>query len=362
MRFIDLKTQYERIQDQIQAQINKVLDHGQYILGPEIGELEKELASFTGSNHAISVASGTDALLVAMMALDLKPGDELITTPFTFIATAETMALLGVKPVFVDIEADTYNIDATKIEAKIGPRTKGIVPVSLFGQVADMDAINEIAKKHKLFVIEDAAQSFGASYKGKRSCNLSTIGVTSFFPAKPLGCYGDGGACFTNNEELKDKMVMIRNHGQKEKYLHHVVGINGRLDTLQAAILLEKLKLFPEEIGLRNDVAARYAANLRPELHAPAVKSERISVFAQYTLRHPNRESIQKSLQDKGIPTAVYYPIPLHLQPVFSGLGYRAGDMPVSEMLSKEVFSIPMHPYLTQDEQAEIVRTLNGFF
>lgn len=360
MQFIDLKSQQKRIRDKIEERLRKVLDHGQYILGAEVAELERELEKFAGVKYAVSVSSGTDALLVAMMALGVKPGDEIITTPFTFIATAETIALLGAVPVFVDIEEDTYNINANLIKEKITKKTKGIIPVSLFGQIADMDAINKIAKDNNLWVIEDAAQSFGAIYKEKKSCSLSTIGVTSFFPAKPLGCYGDGGACFTDDEKLKDQMLMIRNHGQKEKYLHHELGINGRLDTMQAAILLEKMKIFPEEIELRNRAASYYYSNLSADVNPPQIRSHNTSVFAQYTLRNSNRDKIQKHVQEQGIPIAVYYPIAMHLQPVFSQLAYSEGSMPVTEAVSKEVFSIPMHPYLTEEDQKYIVNTING--
>lgn len=356
MDFIDLKTQQARIKPQIDANIAKVLAHGQYIMGPEIAEIEKQLAVFTGAKHCLSVANGTDALLIALMALGVKAGDEVITSPFTFIATGEMIALIGAKPVFVDIDEKTYNIDPKKIEAAITPKTKAIMPVSLYGQCADADAINAIAAKHKLPVIEDAAQSFGAEYKGRKSGNLTTIGCTSFFPSKPLGCYGDGGAVFTNDDNLAQQMSYVRLHGQDRRYHHPVVGINGRMDTLQAAILLPKLAIFPEEVRLREKIGKRYSALLAAKgIKTPFVEAHNLSVYAQYTILVDNRDTVQKKLQEQGIPTAVHYPIPLNLQPVFAHLGQLKGSFPISERIAEQVISLPMHPYLGEKDQDTIV-------
>src|SRR5690348_2634700 len=350
MEFTDLKAQYRALKKDIDARIQRVLDHGQYILGPEVRELEEKLAAWTGAKHCITVASGTEALLIALMALDLKPGDEVITTPFTFAATAEMIVLLGAKPVFVDIEEDTANIDASKIAAAVTPRTRAIMPVSLYGQPADMDEINAIAARHRIPVIEDAAQSFGATYKGRRSCNLSTIGCTSFFPSKPLGCYGDGGACFTQDDELGKAMSQIRVHGQDRRYHHPRLGLNGRLDTLQAAILLAKLEVFDDELEQRNRIANRYSEALKGIAEVPHVSADNVSAWAQYTIQVPNREQLQQALRAAGIPTAVHYPTPIHLQPVFEYLQLKKGSFPVSEFVSERVISLPMHPYLTEQE------------
>lgn len=356
MDFIDLKTQQARIRAQLDANIARVLDHGQYIMGPEIAELEKKLAAYTGAKHCLTCANGTDALLIALMALGVKAGDEVITSPFTFIATGEMIALIGATPVFVDIDERTYNIDPAKIEAAITPKTKAIMPVSLYGQCADFDAIHAIAAKHNLPVIEDGAQSFGATYKGRKSCNLSTIGCTSFFPSKPLGCYGDGGAVFTNDDELAKIMGYVRLHGQDRRYHHPIVGINGRMDTLQAAILLPKLEIFPEEVELRQKVGARYSALLSAKgIQTPYVEPHNTSVYAQYTIRVNDRDTVQKKLQDKGIPTAVHYPIPLNLQPVFAYLNKPRGSFPVAERIAEQVISLPMHPYLSESDQDKIV-------
>lgn len=356
MDFIDLKTQQARIRPQIDAGIAKVLEHGQYIMGPEVAELEKKLAAFTGSKHCLTIANGTDALLVALMALGIKAGDEVITSPFTFIATGEMIALIGATPVFVDIDERTYNIDPQKIEAAITPKTKAIMPVSLYGQCADMDSINAVAKKHNLPVVEDAAQSFGAEYKGKKSCNLSTIGSTSFFPSKPLGCYGDGGAVFTNDDELAKKMGFIRLHGQDRRYHHPLIGINGRMDTLQAAIMLPKLQIFPEEVTLREKIGKRYSTLLAAKgVRTPYIEPHNLSVYAQYTVLVKNRDAVQKALQERGIPTAVHYPIPLNLQPVFAHLNQPQGSFPIAERIAEEVISLPMHPYLDEKTQDTIV-------
>lgn len=358
MRFIDLKTQYQRIEANVDRRIKTVLEHGQYIMGPEVEELEAKLAAYVGIKHCIGVANGTDALLIAMMALNIQAGDEVITTPFTFIATGEMIALLGAKPVFVDIDPKTYNIDPQKIEAAITPKTKAIMPVSLYGQCADFDEINLIAKKYNLSVIEDGAQSFGATYKGKKSCSLSTIGCTSFFPSKPLGAYGDAGACFTNDDELATRMRQIRIHGQERHYHHHLIGVNGRLDTLQAAILLAKLEIFPDEVLNRIKIGKQYTELLKDHVVTPYIESCNTTVYAQYTVQVEQREQVQAKLKEAGIPTAVHYPIPLHLQQVFTCLGQQEGSFPVAEYVAKRVVSLPMHAYLTKEEQINIANIL----
>lgn len=356
MQFVDLAYQYNEIKETVNNRIQKVLDGGQYIMGPEVGELEDKLASFVKAKYCIAVSSGTDALLIAMMALGVGAGDEVITTPFTFIATAEMTALLGAKPVFVDIDPRTYNIDAIKIEAAITPKTRAIMPVSLFGQCADFDVINGIAVKYKIPVIEDAAQSFGATYKGKKSCNLTTIGCTSFFPSKPLGCYGDGGACFTNDDALAKTMQEIRLHGQDRRYHHSCLGINGRIDTIQAAILLAKLEVFVEEIKLRQEIGARYTELLRNRVLTPYIESFNTSVYAQYTIQVDNRDSVQEKLKRVGVPTAVHYPIPLHKQPIFSN--YFDCKLPFSEVAATRVLSLPMGPYLKTKDMELIMQAL----
>ena len=357
MQFIDLATQQALIKDKIDANIQKVLAHGQYILGPEVTELEEKLSAFTGAQYCITCANGTDALQIAQMVLGIGPGDEVITPGFTYIATAETVALLGAKPVYVDVCPKTYNLDPTKLEAAITPRTKAIIPVSLYGQCADFDTINAIAAKHDIPVIEDAAQSFGASYKSKKSCNLTTIACTSFFPSKPLGCFGDGGAIFTNDEELAKVIRYIARHGQDRRYHHIRVGVNSRLDTLQAAILLPKLEIFAEEIQLRNQVAQTYSTLLNAVgIHTtPFVEEHNISAWAQYTLRVKDREQIQKKLSEQGIPTAVHYPIPLNKQPAVAD---EQAHLPLGDEVAEEVMSLPMHPYLTEKEQKRVVQAL----
>lgn len=354
MQFIDLKKQYSLIETDILKSIKAVLDHGQYIMGPEIAALERELAAYVGVKHAIVNASGTDALFMALLALDIQPGDEVITTPFSFFATAEVIMLCHAKPIFVDIDPDTYNIDPAKLEAAITSKTKAIMPVSLYGQCADFDEINAIAVKYNIPVIEDAAQSFGATYKGKRSCALSSIGCTSFFPSKPLGGYGDSGACFTDDDELAQRLLEIRIHGQYERYCHSRIGINGRMDTIQAAILLEKMKLFPKEVELRDQVAKRYDALLSSFVRTPKIRPYNTSVYAQYTIEVQDRAAFQKALNDAGVPTAVHYPGSMHLQKALSGLGYKEGDFPHSEKASARVISLPMHPYLSADEQDKV--------
>ncbi|MBN2374633.1 DegT/DnrJ/EryC1/StrS family aminotransferase [bacterium] len=372
MDFIDLALQQKRIREKIEKDILHVLDHGMYIMGPEIKKLEEELAGFTGAANAIAVSSGTDALLLALMAYNVGPGDAIFTTPFTFIATAEVISLLGATPVFVDIDHDTFNIDPEKLDKvimslknkckavssrSITPR--GVIAVDLFGLPADYDRINAIAEDHNLFVIEDAAQSFGAEYKGRKACSLASIGCTSFFPAKPLGCYGDGGMCFAD-DKMSEIISSLRIHGKGDhKYDNVRIGINGRIDTLQAAILLAKFEIFPEEVELRQTVANSYSellANI-PSLSIPKIPEDAKSVWAQYSILakdEAHRSSIQTRLKNAGIPTAIYYPKPLHLQTAFASLGYKEGDFPVSESIAKRVFSIPMHPYLTIEDQKKI--------
>lgn len=360
MDFVDLKTQYRKLKPAIDARIQAVLDHGQYILGPEVRELEERLAARVGAKHCIACSSGTDALLIAMMALGIGPGDEVITAPFTFFATGEMIALLGATPVFVDIEPRTWNLDAARIEAAITPRTRAIMPVSLYGQCADMDEINAIAGRHGLAVVEDAAQSFGALYKGRASGNLSTIGCTSFFPSKPLGCYGDGGACFSNDDALAGAMRELRNHGQDRRYHHVRIGMNGRMDTLQAAVLLAKLEVFDTELIARNEAAGRYAALLKNIVSTPEVRPDRTSVWAQYTIEVDDRIAVERAMTEQGIPTAVHYPEALHLQPVFAHLGLGEGTFPVAERAAKRVISLPMHPYLTPPAMQEVARALKA--
>ncbi len=355
MEFIDLKSQYRRIEQDVNCRIGQVLEHGQYILGPEVAELEEKLAAYVGAKHSIAVSSGTDALLIAMMAVGVGPGNEVITPAFTYIATAETAAVLGAKPICVDIDPRTYNLDSSLVEAAITPKTKAIIPVSLYGQCADMDRINAIAEKHGLPVIEDAAQSFGATYKGRKSCNLSLIGATSFFPSKPLGCYGDGGALFTNDDALATAMRQISRHGQDRRYHHIRVGINGRMDTLQAAILLAKLSIFDEEVQKRVEIGDRYTELLNGSVKTPFIETHNISVYAQYTVAVDNREQVIASLKSAGIPTAVHYPLSIHQQPAFLESGIR---LPNSERAAARVVSLPMHPYLERDAQAHVVEVL----
>jgi UDP-2-acetamido-2-deoxy-ribo-hexuluronate aminotransferase len=358
--FIDLATQQAIIRPKLESGIETVLRHGQYIMGPEVQELEEKLAAYVGVKHCITASSGTDTLLIALMALGIGPGDEVITSPFTFIATGEMIALTGAKPVFVDIDPRTYNIDPNLIEATITSRTKAIMPVSLYGQCADFDAVNAIAEKYKLPVIEDGAQSFGATYKGRRSCGLTTIGSTSFFPSKPLGCYGDGGALFTNDDNLAASMRQIRAHGQDRRYHHPRIGINGRMDTIQAAILLAKLEVFDDEVTARARIGARYTELLQGSVATPTISPENTSVYAQYTVQVENRGDVQKRLSKLGVPTAVHYPVPLHLQPVFGCLNQIEGSFSVAEVAAKRVMSLPMHPYMTEDTIQRIVSVLLG--
>jgi UDP-2-acetamido-2-deoxy-ribo-hexuluronate aminotransferase len=360
IEFIDLKAQYAALRETINARIQRVLDHGQYIMGPEVKELEDKLAAYTGAKHCITVASGTEALLISLMALGLKPGDEVITTPFTFAATAEMIVLLGGKPVFVDIEPDTCNIDAALIEAAITPRTKAIMPVSLYGQVADMDEINAIAARHgNIPVIEDAAQSFGATYKGRKSCNLSTLGCTSFFPSKPLGCYGDGGAIFTDDDTLALACREIRVHGQSGRYNHTRVGVGGRMDTLQCAVVLGKLERFAWEIEQRRTIGERYRQLLAdvPRLRLLTVRPDRDCVWAQFTVFADERSSLQQALQQRGIPTAVHYPKALHRQPAYAVHG-GGGSFPRSERMAEQVLSLPMSADLAPEQLDAVVKAL----
>jgi len=354
--FIDLKAQYKALQPQVQERINRVLEHGQYIMGPEVKELEDKLQTYTGAKHCITVASGTEALLISLMALGIQPGDEVITTPFTFVATAEVIVLLGAMPVFVDIEPDTCNIDASKIEAKITNKTKAIMPVSLYGQVADMDEINTIAEKHNLPVVEDAAQSFGAEYKGNKSCNLSTIGCTSFFPSKPLGCYGDGGAIFTNDDNLANACREIRVHGQSQRYVHTRVGVGGRMDTIQCAVVLAKLERFDWEVKQRQLIGQRYSELLAAaDIDLVTLRSDRTSVYAQYTVFVPDRDALQKRLSEAGVPSAMNYPIPLNEQPTYKDL-CCPDCTPVVQQMAKQVMSLPMSPDLSAEDQDRIAR------
>ncbi|WP_151703784.1 DegT/DnrJ/EryC1/StrS family aminotransferase [Nitrincola alkalilacustris] len=364
MQFVDLAAQQARIKDKIDAAIQRVLSHGQYILGPEVYELEEKLADYTGARYCITVANGTDALQIAQMALGIGPGDEVIMPGFSYIATAEATALLGAKPVYIDIDPRTYNIDPTLIADAITPRTKAIIAVSLYGQCADFDAINKIADQHGIPVIEDAAQSFGATYKGRKSCNLSTIACTSFFPSKPLGCYGDGGAIFTNDEELATVMRQIARHGQDRRYHHIRLGVNSRLDTLQAAILLAKLDIFDDEIVLRNVVAERYnrlfskiktSTNIKP----PVIRDWHISTWAQYTITTKDRDAIKTSLEENNIPTAIHYPTPLHKQPVTKSLHER---LEICERISKSILCLPIHPYLESRNQIIIYNAIKTIY
>ena len=358
IEFIDLKAQYAALRDEIAARMQKVLDHGQYIMGPEVKELEAALVAHTGAKHCITVSSGTEALLIAMMALDLKPGDEVITTPFTFAATAETIVLLGGVPVWVDIEPDTCNIDAGKIEAAITPRTRAIMPVSLYGQCADMDEINAIGARHGIAVIEDAAQSYGATYKGKRSNNLSTFGCTSFFPSKPLGCYGDGGAIFTNDDVLAQAAREIRVHGQSARYTHTRVGVGGRMDTLQCAVVLAKLGRLDWELQRRREIGAVYHRRLAAlNLQTLTVRPDRDSVWGQYTVRVANRAHVQAQLAEAGVPTAVHYPKPLHRQPAYVKYGDPDG-CPISLAAAEEVMSLPMSADLSDTDLDRVVAAL----
>jgi UDP-2-acetamido-2-deoxy-ribo-hexuluronate aminotransferase len=362
MEFIDLKAQYQASREPINQRIRAVLEHGQYIMGPEVGELEEKLAAYTGARHCVTVASGTEALIIALMALGVGPGDEVITTPFSFIATAEAIVLLGATPVFADINPASCNIDPALVEALITPRTRAIMPVALYGQPADMDELNAIALRHGLAVVEDAAQSFGATYHGRKSCNLSTIGCTSFFPSKPLGCYGDGGALFTSDDALAAAAREIRIHGQSRRYVHTRIGVGGRMDTLQCAIVLAKLDRFKWELEQRQRAAASYDALLSGRLQLVGRRRDRTSAFAQYTVVLEERERVQAALSAQDIPTAVHYPVPMHRQPAYAHLSHP-DSCPVALEMAAKVMSLPMGPYLddaTARQVAEALLTAAG--
>lgn len=360
MKFIDLSAQYKVYQSNIDAAIARVLKHGHFIMGAEVEELERVLSNYIDVDHCITTASGTAGLEIVLRALDIGPGDEVITVPFTWISPAEAIDLVGAKPVFVDIEPCSFNMDMHQLEEAITTATKAIIPVSLFGQLPDLETANQLAAKHGLVVIEDGAQSFGASRNGRRSCGITDVGSTSFFPAKPLGCYGDGGALFTNNDVLNEKMKIIRAHGGERRYYHTMTGLNGRLDTIQAAILLAKFSNFPEEIQRRARIGNRYNQALKDVCVIPKTTEGNTHVYGQYTVRARNREALRESLQVRGIPSAVYYPKCLHEQPVFQRLGYRLGDFPESERASKEVISLPMHPFLEENEQDRVIEVVKS--
>lgn len=360
IEFIDLKSQYAALRDNVNARIQAVLDHGQYIMGPEVAELEKKLAAYAGVSHCITVSSGTEALLISLMALGIGPGDEVITSPFTFAATAEVIALVGATPVFVDVEPDTCNIDIRLVEQAITERTKAIMPVSLYGQVADMDELNSLATEHGLVVIEDAAQSFGASYRDRRSCGVSQIGCASFFPSKPLGCYGDGGAIFSNDDVFAEASREIRVHGQERRYYHTRIGVGGRMDTIQCAVVLAKLERFDWEIEQRLLAGQRYFDMLagNNNVSLPVVRSDRNCVWAQFTVQVDGREAVIEALKAAGVPTAVHYPIPLHWQPAYKDLCRISGTLAHAEQVAQRVMSLPMHPYISEATQRRVVGAL----
>ena len=363
--FADLKSQYESYKAEIDKAVLDVMSSSMYIMGPEVEKLEKNLAAYVGARHALSVSSGTDALLLALMAYGIKAGDEVITTPFTFIATAEVIALVGAKPVFADIDEKTYNLDIEKVKPLINDKTKAIIPVSLYGLPADMDKFYELTKNTNIKLIEDACQSFGATDNGKYSCNYNSLGCTSFFPSKPLGCYGDGGAVFTNDDKEAEILSNLRNHGQVARYKHKYIGINGRLDAMQAAILNVKLAHFKEEIARRIEIGNNYTKKIKEaykgdtsDIITPFIPNGKVSVYAQYSVRVKNREEISKKLNEAGIPTAIHYPIPLHMQECYANCGFKEGDLPVSEKVSSEIMSLPMSAFLKDDDQDFIVETL----
>jgi len=363
MDFIDLKSQQALIREKLDKRISAVLDHGRYVMGPEVGELEEKLADYVGVKHCIGASSGTDTLLIALMALGIGSGDEVITVPYTWISTAEMIALIGAKPVFVDVEETTYNMNPALVEAAITDKTKAIMPVGIYGQTADMTAINAIAEKHGLPVIEDAAQSFGATHGGKKSCSLSTIGSTSFFPSKPLGAYGDGGALFTDDDDLAATMCQIRSHGQSKKHHHPILGLNGRLDTIQAAVVLTKLEIFDDEVKKRKAVADVYNEQIfqkTDKVVLPRLADSHTSVYAQYTVLTKNPSEVQACLASRNVPSVSYYAVPLHLQPVFDDLGYKNGDFPVTEKISSQCLSLPMNPYLTNKEIEQVCEAFEG--
>lgn len=363
--FADLKSQYNAYKSEIDKAVLDIMGSSMYIMGPEVEKLEKNLAAYVGAKHALSVSSGTDALLLALMSYGIKAGDEVITTPFTFIATAEVIALVGAKPVFADIDETTYNLDIEKVKPLINEKTKAVIPVSLYGLPADMDKFAELVKGTNIKLIEDACQSFGATDKGKYSCNYNSMGCTSFFPSKPLGCYGDGGAVFTNDDKEAEMLSNLRNHGQIARYKHKYIGINGRLDAMQAAILNVKLAHFKEEIATRINIGNNYTAKIKAaykgdkaDIITPFIPEGKVSVYAQYSVRVKNREEVAKKLNEQGIPTAIHYPIPLHMQECYAGCGFKEGDLPVSEKVSKEIMSLPMSAFLKEDDQDFIVDSL----
>jgi len=358
MELVDLRAQYANLKSAIDARIRAVFEHAQFIMGPEVSELEKRLAERVGVPYCISCSSGTDALQIALMALEVGNGDEVVTTPFTYMATAEGIKLLGARPVFVDIDARTYNLDPSLLEAAITPRTKAIIAVSLYGQCADMDAINEVAAAHRLPVIEDAAQSFGATYKGRPSCGLSTVGCTSFFPAKPLGCYGDGGAVFTRDEDLARQMRRLRVHGQEPKFFSLRVAMNSRLDSLQAAVLLAKLEKFDAELESRQRMADAYSQLLNDVATVPYLAPHNSSTYAMYVIQVENRTAFREKLSAQGIPTAVHYPFPLHLQPAYADPKVKRGSFSQAEAAADRVVTLPLHPYLSSDQQTQIVQAV----
>ena len=357
MQFIDLKSQYQALKSSIDARIQAVLNHGQFIMGPEVQEVEEKLAAYVGVKHCVTVSSGTTALQLALMALGIKAGDEVITTPFSFFATVETIVLLGAKPVFVDIDPKTYNLDPSLLESAITDKTKAIMPVGLYGQCADFTRINAVAAAHGIPVIEDGAQSFGGTHHGKRSCGLSLIGCTSFFPSKPLGCYGDGGACFTDDDKIARTLRLLVNHGQEGRYNHVAIGINGRFDSIQAAVILGKLEIFDKEIEQRQQVALWYAELLKDAVQTPLVTSDNISAFAQYTIEAPGREQLAAKLKEKGIPTAVHYPKPLHQQPATIEPGVTL-NFPHTEQACQSVLSLPFHPYMARESVVEVAEAI----
>lgn len=366
MQFIDLHAQYMKCKKEIDAGIQKVLESSSFIMGPAVAELEETLARFVDVKHCFTVSSGTDGLLIALMALGIGKGDEVITTPFTWVATGEVVARLGAKPVFVDVDRETGNIDVNKLESAITKNTKAMIPVSLYGQMPDFNIINRIAKKYKIIVIEDGAQSFGATQGGRKSCGVTTIGVTSFFPTKPLGCYGDGGAVFTDDEALAMKIREIRIHGQAhvnsvlQKCNHTTIGINGRFDTLQAAIVLAKWPHFIKEIEERQAIGAYYSQKLQEDCEVPLVIEGNTHVYCTYTIKVPNRSFVMEALKKKGIPTAIYYPKCIHEQSAYKYLGYKRGDFPVAEKMAEEVLSLPMHPFLTREAQDDVVEAVRS--
>ncbi len=356
MQFIDLQKQYSLYKDEIRREMDEVLDTGRFIQGPAVSRLEADLAAFAGAKHAIACSSGTDALLLALMALDLKAGDEVIVPDFTFFATAEVVSLLGAKPVFADVCADTLNIDPKRAEAAITPRTRGIIAVSLYGQCADFDELNALAARRKLFLLEDGAQSFGGSYQGRKSCSLCELATTSFYPAKPLGAYGDGGAVFTSSDAMAEKIRFLLNHGQNASYRHRYIGINGRLDSLQAAVLVVKLRHFADELEKRQGVAGWYGGALEGSVQTPVVRKGNVCSWAQYTVRSPKRARVIEQLKAKGIPTAIHYPMPVHRQEAYAGAGDKGLEQSIRA--SEEVFSLPMHPFLTREEAATVAAAI----